>query len=412
MPKTVTRATTPASAARERYHKIATRTKADDPRHYTKNPHAYGDELISGGKLGGALQRDIVYWIARHTIGAVTPNRKEPDTIVRPEWAKLSITQLARLCQVWDDDAEKLRPVERKSIAVAVADLETRGIIEARDRKGCGKTVAKMYRLTPERWKEAKPYKPPTPKQLADAESEILDEDDDDQDDDQQHLPDAGDPVNVDPGRRSRPQQVPLQLRRDAAPVTIRLVYHAGGFEQPITFRARTGRNGRLEITAAPHVSYGCAQPQRSAVSSPSKPAVTVDTEQVKAYKSFLREFCLNAWGKVADEALVSSVISSSRGAPLPYFTARVHEKFSKRNRHTSGILSNLASDAAEAWRAVKASQAATGDPTGEAIEWWHHLTPEEQAACNKAVDNHDAEAQDRFIRLGTDRAKGQAARA
>ena len=73
-PKPVSRRTSPQAKARAEYHKLPTVTPAEDPGQYTKNPHAYGDVLIKPDakgrtKLGGALQRDLVYWIERNTWG-------------------------------------------------------------------------------------------------------------------------------------------------------------------------------------------------------------------------------------------------------------------------------------------------------------------------------------------------------
>ena len=113
---------TPQRAARKAYAEVPRKTKADDPATYTKTPHEYGDILIRPDekgrtKLGGALQRDLVYWIERNTWG----NAK------RPEYAKLSLSQLAKLCGS-----------DRRTVARAIADLQQptkdnpkgRGIVE------------------------------------------------------------------------------------------------------------------------------------------------------------------------------------------------------------------------------------------------------------------------------------------
>ena len=62
------------TAARAEYAKVPRKAVADDPAAYSKTPHEYGDILIRPDekgrtKLGGALQRDLVYWIERHTWG-------------------------------------------------------------------------------------------------------------------------------------------------------------------------------------------------------------------------------------------------------------------------------------------------------------------------------------------------------
>jgi hypothetical protein len=332
VPRTVSRST---PKARAEYDRIPRKTKADDPETYTKVPHAYGDVLISGGKLGGQLQRDLVYWIERHTIG----NSK------RPEYAKLSLTALAKLCQWFDSDAGRLRPAERKSVAVALADLEKRKIIASRDRKGCGPTVAKMYKLTPEHWKTAKPYTPPTRKEIDEAEAAI-----DAEDQAEEATPPAQPEAEstVANGRLSRPQPVAVRTSRDAAPVTIRLVYNPTGFDSPVTFRARTGANGRVQVTCTPH-REGEAKANDCSRTQPQLKKADVDTKRFSDFDLCVNAIALQTWGFALEDGLIRRIMTAAGPAPVALFNRIARKKLETRTAardHKPGLLVNLAEQA------------------------------------------------------------------
>lgn len=350
----------PHHEATRAYNRIAVKTKADDPARYTKHPHEYGDILISGGKLGGALQRDILYWIERHTWGTILPG-STPSNPKRPEWARLSLGTLAKLCQSWDDG--KLRPAERKSIAVALADLEKRGIIEARERKGCGKTVTKMYKLTPDNWKKAKPYEPPTAKALADAEAEV---DAEDGEETQPAEAIAGPESIVQPGKVSRPQPLSVKPSKDAPAVTVRVAYRSQ-CDVPLTLRASSGANGRIQVTISPAKGEGLAndcsrvQPQPKTTSVDSKGDLKRQ-ELFAAYKTVLDNVMMSVWGSAPNAKFVWDVITRAKSAPIEWFERLAVKKFRRPesfSRFSSGILLNLADDAASAYALWNGSQAA-----------------------------------------------------
>lgn len=315
----------PEAKARQAYYQVPKKTKAEDPAMYSKTPHAYGDVLIRAEartgrtKLGGALQRDLVYWIERETWGK---NAGSVTKVERPEYAKLSLTTLAKLCGS-----------DRRTVARSLADLVERGIIEARDRKGCGPTVAKMYKLTPERWKEAPYYEPKALENPPEVE-----EDEEDDEAEAPAIPEAESTVS--PGKASRPQAVAVTPRQ-GPPITISLVYRVEECPFPLTFSSRPGPNGKL------HVSCRATAPQRFAPSSPVISPATVDTERFNDYQRFLEGFILENWGKAADEALIESIVSASGTAPLFLYEGYVREKFSGRNKHTTGLLIHIARDAA-----------------------------------------------------------------
>lgn len=109
-------------------------------RDYTKQHNAFA-HLITGGKLSGLLQVGIIFWIQRKTWG----DEK------RPEWARLSYTELCELCNTTD----------KKTVQRALRDLAKRGIIDVDERKGCSETSG--YKLTPDRWKDAPVCEQPEP---------------------------------------------------------------------------------------------------------------------------------------------------------------------------------------------------------------------------------------------------------
>ncbi len=103
-------------------------------KNYGKLPTSY-DILIRERKLSGAIQRDVIWIIMRATWGSEK----------RPEWAALSLSQIAEQCG----------GVDPTNLSTELLDLAERQIIEVEDRKGCG---VKRYKLTPANWRNAKPY--------------------------------------------------------------------------------------------------------------------------------------------------------------------------------------------------------------------------------------------------------------
>jgi hypothetical protein len=322
----------PQAVARRAYATIPQKTKQDDPASWSKTPHEYGDVLITGKKLGGALQRDLIYWIERYTWGK---NTGTPTVVKRPEFAKLSLSMLARLCG----------GVERKSVAIALKDLEARGIIEARDRKGCGATVGKMYKLTPEKWRKAKPYEAPTPKQIAEAEAEAEAEADDDE-------PIAGKPVaeahsDVEPGKASRPQAMAVNVAKGTPAVTISVVYRSE-CPFPVRFSTRTSSGGRLHVTAAPH---GQSEPKANNCSrtQPQLKNHPVDNKQFADFAASINYITMQVWGKAADDALVIQIVRAAGAATVETFQRIAWLRLRGResaHKHTPGLLVALARDA------------------------------------------------------------------
>lgn len=315
---------TPRHAARKLYSKVPRKTVADDPESYTKNPHEYGDILIrpnSDGqtKLGGALQRDLVYWIERNTWGK---NIGTPQRVERPEFAKLSLADLAKLCGS-----------DRRTVARSLADLEKRQIIQARDRGAdLGPNAEKMYKLTPARWKKAPYYDPNSetmcrPRKVDATPAEAAPEE------------------SVEPGKVSKPQPVAVSLSKGAPEVTVRISYRPLDFPFPVAFSTRPGRNGRLQMTCR------ATTPQRFAVLSPSVNDVSVESERLEAYSDSISSIVLDIWNKEADRKLIDSIVSAAGTAPVWLFESLIEQKFPKRRNpqnHVTGLLIGIAEDAAK----------------------------------------------------------------
>jgi hypothetical protein len=370
MPAPKLKRTPPPAQARARaaYQEVPKKTTADDPGHYSKTPHEYGDILIKPDKdgrtkLGGALQRDLVYWIERETWGK---NIGSATRIVRPEYAKLSLTALAKLCGS-----------DRRTVARSLADLAERGIIEARDRQGCGATVAKMYKLTQARWKTAKYYEPATGDATDEPEPEDQEAD--------EPVPDAnaGEALAaVDPRKVSKPQPVAWSPGKGAPAVTIRVLYQNVDLPFPVAFSSRPGPNGKLQISCR-----GTA-PQRFAVSSPVVSPVSVDNSHVTSYRNWTSDFVMSFWGKALDEPLLESIVSAAAGAPVSAFERIVLARFTTSGsgkRHSTGLLIELAKDAARVWalqKLEKSIQTRTSPPP--------QLSPAELAEA----EAHDAKAE------------------
>jgi len=363
---------TAAHHAKAAYERIPRRQPGSDPQQYTKVPHEYGDLLIKGGKLGGPLQRDLIYWIERRTIGEAA----------RPEWVKLSLSQLAKLCGSFDAEAGKVKSAERKSVAVALSDLETRKIIESRDRSGCGKTTGKMYKLTPELWKDALPYKPPTRKQIEEAEAAA--EIDEQADPDPVPEGDASEST-VQNGRISRPVPVSVRPTKGAEPVTIRISYNPQGFDFPVRFRTRCGSSGRIQISATPHrigekEANGCSHAQLQFAKS------ATENKRFASFDTAINEIALKVWGTPVLDDLVTKVMIAAGAAPVEIFDQIAVRKFTQLGKRRAaqefgpGIFIKLAEEAAQVY-AKKQRLEARGAAEAARVSIPPAETPQEQAA-------------------------------
>ena len=336
----------PKAKAKAAYAKVPTRTVAADPGRYSKTPHEYGDILITPDKKGrtklsGALQRDLVYWIERHTWGK---NVGTPLKIVRPEFAKLSMGQLSKMCGT-----------DRRTVARAIADLSARGIIEVRDRAGCGPTAVKMYKLTPERWKTAPYY---VPVGLEDEAEEVQEEET------AEEMPVAEPTAPPDaivaPGKSSSPQPVLVNMAKGTPDVAICVVYRSVDLPFPVRFETNPGPKGRVHVTCrAVTPNSPLVPPQFFAVHSPNENTVSVESSEVNPYDKFLTPFILDNWGKSADKELIKSIICEAGDTPIAVFENIVRQKFPKGvGTHRTGLLISLAAEARRAYTAIKAKNA------------------------------------------------------
>jgi hypothetical protein len=387
-PRPVTKPTPAKAKARssekqasENYKEIPTGNHKADPVGFTKHPHAYG-HLLKGGKLGSQLQRDLIYWIEFYTYG-------QED---RPEWAKKSLADFGKLCQSWDQEKGKLTPADRKNVRIALADLETRQIIESRDRKGCGPTTAKMYRVTPENWYKAPPYVPPTPKQIADAEAEAAEETaaDSPAADSPEVISDAPAPeepetrpetTTVSSGRISRPQPVNIRPTKDAEPIVIRLVYNPTGFDFPVSFRARPGQNGRIHVSAHPHQT-GEIKANDCGSGHPQLKKSFVENKRFNDIDVCANAISVETWGIPLSDARVKLIAAAMPTAPVELFDRIARRKLSARNaasKHVPGLLIHLAEEAETGhakWLALQQRQKAAQPAPAPPVTF----TPEELA--------------------------------
>jgi hypothetical protein len=314
----------------------------DSIRAYTRYTYDY-DFLATqkDGKpmLSGLLQSNLIYWISRKTVG----DEK------RPEWGKISISQFAEFCGS-----------DRKSIALALADLIDRQIIEVPKREGCAKNAAKMYKLCPQNWRRARPYSPEVDADLLALAKAVEKgwEADAAEDDDEQ--PETETRV-VDPGKRSRPHPIAMPVK-GAEPFMVRVVYHSE-FDEPMAFRARAGRNGRLQVTA-------CRPAARTAGDEEAKPCraaalhgaegFEANTELTR-YRTYLNALMLKLWETAKGEDFIRAVFKAADGAPLEALQNQVALKFKdaqgdatfrkEARKHQPGLLIGLAEDAARAFK-------------------------------------------------------------
>jgi hypothetical protein len=297
--------------------------------YFTKLPNEFYRYLMAEDKLSGVVQIYVLLAIIHHTLGAEG----------RPEWARLSLAQFARICHT-----------DRIGACRVLADLVKREIIAEQPGKGC-KTDIKGYRITPEKWKNAPPYKPPvTAKAIDDAETE-----EESVSDAAQQRASHGDKLIVRPGRK--PACVPARLApKDRDPVDFQIRYLNTGTE-PVEISA-TNSAAVLTITfsATPKQQ---AKEKRSGVAcvliansvSPSDSALSDFTPVISAL--MLSEFRkpLDPADK-GDQKFIQSIVEAA-GPDLPasefetYSSAAIREMRRNRKPVTSGILVYLARKAA-----------------------------------------------------------------
>lgn len=338
-------AASPKRTSRPRVQEI--KTGVDHTRGYTKQPHEY-EHLITGNKLSGLLQSNLIYWIGRNTLG------KES----RPEWARLSITELARMCA----------GVERKSVSIALADLLKRGIIAAPVREGCAANTPKMYKLCPENWRKAPAYAPEVDADLLALARSV--EAGWAKDGEEEEADAAQQTRMVDPGKSSKPQPIALTVK-GSEPFMVRLVYHSE-FDEPMAFRARAGRNGRLQVTAcrpAANVVWGAANGEK-ADEGKAKPCsrgqlhgkdAFDENAELTGYRDYLRPLILDLWNSAKGEDFIRRVFEAAQGAPVADLQSQVDVRFARQQgietfarnarKHRPGLLISLAGDAARAFR-------------------------------------------------------------
>ena len=327
--------------ARQAYSQIPRRSKAADPKTYTKIPHEFMDLLIRGGKFTGQLQIELMLLIARDTIGAPVDNEE-----TRPEWCRCSYMAFAKRCKRNDPKTGRLRDTERKSVVVAIADLVKRGLIVERDRAEVGKTSIKMYKWgTFEQWRNA-PAPIPSTKAEEEAEAEVEEADEPPTDDDPA-TPDIE--QTVPSGKLSRPQPLRVSPGRNLEPVTVRILYRPSGFDYPIRFRARTGANGRIQVSAEPYrgegkaKEYSCARPQFENRS--------VENKRFIEFEELVSRVSLEVWGIAPDNAFVQRIAETAGGATAEELEKIARRKFAGRDAavsYTKGIWLELAKDAAQ----------------------------------------------------------------
>lgn len=341
------------TAARLKYRRVPRTTTASDPDKYTKHPHEYA-ELIRPDKdgrkkLGGELQRDLLYWVEFEHIGRNASS--EEGRVERHEWAKLSLSHLA-----------ELTGADRKDVSRALKDMAQRGIIQIRGREGLGDNIEKMYRITPDKWKTAPAYIPPKPRCRPRVETAAEE---------------STEPAEatVEPGQTSKPQRVEISPTRGAEPVMLRIVFEPVECQYPVSISYHPGANGFLKVRCR------VITPHRSAVCSPTETPLTSQNKQVADYSDFLTQFVLKFWGKSLDKSLLDQIVTAANGAPIANFENVVMSRFKKRGgNHSTGLLIELAGDAHRAWMTAQRFETADRMRRGAQEARQRQFTEEELA--------------------------------
>jgi hypothetical protein len=300
------------------------KVKAPPDGFYTKLPNEFFKYLMAEDKLIGKTQIYAVLCILRHTWGADG----------RPEWASLSIDQIAEECGKAD----------RMGMHRVLIDLHERDIIEAEERKGC---ATKRYRLTPEKWEKAR---------LREATPEPAREK-------QKPAEPASDKLVVQPGRK--PMCVPARMEPKD--------------REPVDFRFELVNTGSLPVEVSPLVEADvvrivfCSNPPEEAkekrtligLQSYKKKTDSEQNQQLSifgaAISRILRLELENPFflDNPLDMALALKTIEKAGpDLPVEVFEAYCHKHYGimrkKKLRLSPGILPDFAEQAAEEYRKLK----------------------------------------------------------
>lgn len=280
---------------------------------YTKFPNSY-DELLNGEKLSGAIQRDIIWRLARLTWGADK----------RPEWIQLSTDEWGDICKT-----------KGSTVASCLSDLAERKIIEIRDGKGCGKG-SRFYKLTPEHWKNAKPYNSDVDLAPDVAETEVV----------------IGDKLTIEPGALSPKSSVRLTPPgRD--PVDFRVEYLNLGTD-PCEISKRV--SGDVLSIAIKWTGVGYKREEHKANTVADKRVAEFSTAISALFSSPLEKgFDPDA---PEDRKLVETVAKNAGPVvPVEYFESYSRREFKTmeglRKPISAGLLRSFALQAAKAYKAI-----------------------------------------------------------
>jgi hypothetical protein len=267
--------------------------------------------------LSGLLQSNLLYWIMRRTFG-------HPEN---PEWVSCSVRDLA-----------EMTGADPKNVADALQDLIDRRIIKSRGQKKDdlirvkGQMPKCQYRLTPENWRDARPYRM-TPRQSS-AE---------------QIAPEVRS-ANVKP-RSHQDVTVPIRHTGTADPIPLRVIYRSE-LDHAVTFKAESIAPGTLRVT-----TFDAAKKTHVLVQVPTR---STENKTVSELEAMIRDTCLDFLVSMPPPLMLAKVGSALAGAPLDIFELQCRSKFSadRRKKWRPGILINLASDAARTWKARTESEA------------------------------------------------------
>lgn len=321
---------------------VSPRSKSDrstPPWTYSTMPNAF-DDLIADGKLSGVLQRDVIWIILRATWGADG----------RPEYARLSLREIARRCR--EDSG---------NVGRAVADLAKRKILEINEGKGCSKT-AKLYKLIPENWKDAAPYEAPKAKPVDDEADDAEGTDEDNP----QHKRLHGGKLIVRPGKK--PARTAARLEpKDREPVDFKIEYANTG-TSPVEVSATTTADVLTITVNAKATESERKENKRVFPTAPHQTPLLIN-QRLTEFSTAICELSLSEFQKPLDPADPTdrkyiSDICELAGPDLPaaeyaaYARSEIRTMREGRKNVASGILRPLATQAATRHARLKQAKA------------------------------------------------------
>lgn len=319
--------------------------KGEPRRGFHRQTYRFADDLIAKGKLApGGLETSIVIVLQRYTWGAEN----------KPEYFHVSNAKLAKLCNV-----------ARQSIDEPLKRLAAVGILTSipGDERAPAASAGRCrgYRLTPEHWHAAKPYRAtaaqpeknadPLPPPIATAA-----------------FANPKTVLVVLPGKHSRPMPLHLALKgKPEMDCPIRFVGD-GDVTMGLAFSPVTTADGidvffRRADRVAKDLNFPASNNGHVSGPPDNSTSQVIENKQSRlalmhAYRDLLSPAFLAHLHKPVDNPYLEKLCAATQGAPVERLAAKVAELIKRRTFTSALLLKVAAEDIGQAWAAEGAKGA------------------------------------------------------